>query len=523
MKENGVLRKKRYSDGALSNGIGLVYARIHKKMKSVPDVANLGQWLNSWIQPSGAIHGFHNHSVWGSNPYRYLDMTAGHSTFASPMIPALAKALVEVPDERGLALVRRLARFQCRAFQEDGQFAHVGFQVGEILKHGLIHNVVPDVSHSYTALLLKDRLDPELREEMDRAVRKNLETCDRMSGERPRTGEDGGVTSVSNQDYCRLWARLLHMKAFGHADWDELVRESLHYMIEHFHVPGVPDADSAGSLRVATEDRYLEPAEYYGLMITPLLLGYERYGDARFLAEARKLALHICRGSWTDDAGQRRFHRWYQKGGETWIRVREPMLIGGMGITLHGIQCLNAVSPDAELEGFLEACDRTYAHYQGPGGFFLAASGWSKEADIIPSSAWQSHDLLHLVHRHGVGEDFWERFFSGRDGMDVVLGGNVYWVEDDTHWMLKGYFTQEDADLVGRKDTSRFYREYAKWIDGATHPPDSFGSVKTPVFLKTDETIEHFGGSPELRILNGTALRYVGPYETLRESRKAGS
>ena len=27
------------------------------------DLAALGNWLYSWVQPDGAIHGFHNHSV----------------------------------------------------------------------------------------------------------------------------------------------------------------------------------------------------------------------------------------------------------------------------------------------------------------------------------------------------------------------------------------------------------------------------------------------------------------------------
>ena len=54
------------------------------------DLAALGNWLYSWVQPDGAIHGFHNHSVWGDNPIRWADYTSGHSTFAAPMLPALA-------------------------------------------------------------------------------------------------------------------------------------------------------------------------------------------------------------------------------------------------------------------------------------------------------------------------------------------------------------------------------------------------------------------------------------------------
>ena len=57
---------------------------------STPNVAALGNWLHSWVQPNGAIHGFHNHPVWGVNPYRLADFTAGHTTWASPFLAGLA-------------------------------------------------------------------------------------------------------------------------------------------------------------------------------------------------------------------------------------------------------------------------------------------------------------------------------------------------------------------------------------------------------------------------------------------------
>lgn len=483
----------------------------------LPDIPKLGQWLHSWVQPDGAIYGFHNHSVWGGNPYRFLDMTAGHSTFASPLIPALALALQEHPHSQGQSLVESLIEFQAGTFQPDDQFEHIGFQVGEILKSGLIHNVVPDVALTLAASILKETLDPTLLETVDLAVRRNLKACDQLHGDRPFMGKEGKGGSCCNQDYCRIWARLLHMEAFDHREWDERVRESLHFMIEHFHISGVPDRDSSGALRSAGELRFLEPAEYYGLMIHPLLLGYERYGEVRFLSEAKQLARHIVRGSWKDGMGHQRFHRMYQQDGGEWIRVREPMLIGGMGITLSSMQRLVSLEPEVELEDFLKAMDSTYAHYQSPGGFFLGATGWNKECDIIPSSAWQSHDLFHLVSRHGVGASFWEQFFTPSASPQIVLGTNCFWMEANAHWALYGYFTMEDADLIGRKDESRFYREYASWIRGANHAPEHFQPGNRPVFQKIDDAILHFEGREDLSLFNATSLAYRGPSQALHQ------
>ena len=117
------------------------------------NIAKLGNWLNSWVGVNGEIRGFHNHSVWGDNPYRYGDFTSGHSTFASPFIPALSYGYLKKQDNRVLELIKKLIKFQTNSFQENGFFAHIGFQVGEKLKHGLIHNVVPDVALSETVLI----------------------------------------------------------------------------------------------------------------------------------------------------------------------------------------------------------------------------------------------------------------------------------------------------------------------------------------------------------------------------------
>ena len=149
----------------------------------IPRLPELGRWLAGWVQPEGTIFGFHNHSVWGDNPFRYGDFTAGHSTFASPLLPALASALKQQPDERGAELLERLVRFQTSSFQPDGQFAHIGFQCGEMLKGGLIHNVVPCAALSTVA-----GISDLLRQEIDQAVRGVLAATDRLYGKGPGEG-----------------------------------------------------------------------------------------------------------------------------------------------------------------------------------------------------------------------------------------------------------------------------------------------------------------------------------------------
>jgi hypothetical protein len=452
-------------------------------MSAVPCTATLGRWLASWVQTDGAIHGFHNHSVWGDNPFRHGDFTAGHSTFASPLLIGLGQAVKQQPDSRGTELLERLVRFQTSAFQVDGQFAHIGFQCGEMLKQGLIHNVVPCAALSAVAGLVDVG-----RVEIDRAVRGVLAVMDRLHGPGP------SAHTCCNQEYCRLWARLLHMAAFDHREWHDSVAEGLDYMVNHFHVRGYPDAECVGTFRSPRDTSSLEPAEYYGLMIHPLLLGWQRYGNPRYRDEALAIARHCARSSWVDCQGQLRAHRlWTNLTGE-WRCHREPMLIGGFGLTLSGIHALLQVQPDDELAAFLAAMDATYAHYQHPAGFFLAATGWGSEQDIIPATAWQSHDFYHLVHRHGAGVAFWDTLFTPDPQVAVVCGQSMIWLEASPHWAVRGYHWADGLQLVGRKDRVRFGRDIPGWINSGREMPPEYLMPDEPKFLRDGDSIYHIGG-----------------------------
>lgn len=456
-----------------------------------PNVAALGNWIHSWVQPNGAIHGFHNHPVWGVNPYRLADFTAGHTTWSSPFLAGLAEAIAQRPDPRAKALLERLVHFQSTTFLPDGQYDHIGFNAGEICKRGLIHNAVPNLSLGLTALYARDWLSPKLLDQIRAAIIRNMEIGCLPYGKNGRP--DAGA--VANQDYARIWGKLLFTKAFDDKRWYDSTREDIEYMIKSFHIGGIPDADSAGTLRILGIKDILEPSEYYGLMICPLLLAAEIYGEERYLVEAGKMCRHVARSQWIDERGFTRCHRmWFYHAGR-WHLNKGPMLIGGMGDSLEGIQRYVRLRPDAELEAFLAACDRTYAGYQHPRGFLVSGTGWQSEIDVCPSTGWQSHDFRHLVHRHGIDANFWDAFFAPDQRTSVLLGDQCVWIEQNQHWVIGDYLWQPVFNLVGRKDAVRFGVDMPDWIEGGWHPPKDYKMPDRPVFIKTDDYIKLWTGS----------------------------
>jgi len=213
-----------------------------------PNVASLGNWIHSWVH---------------TNPYRIGDMTAGHTTWASPFLAGLAQAISQRPDARAQSLLERLIDFQSTSFHPDGQYSHIGFNVGEICQKGLIHNALPNCSLGLTALYGRDWLPSQFLEQIRSAMLRNLNVGCMQYGSEGRPDE----SAVCNQDYARIWAKLLFMLAFDDRPWLDEVREDIDHMIEHFHITGMPDDDSAGTLRVRGIKDILEPSEYYGLMI----------------------------------------------------------------------------------------------------------------------------------------------------------------------------------------------------------------------------------------------------------------
>ncbi|WP_320774341.1 hypothetical protein [Streptomyces sp. CRN 30] len=452
---------------------------------TAPDTAALAGWLRGWVTDAGAVNGFHNHSVWGTNPATFLDFTSGHTTFAGPALGAFAKALAARPDERGLDLLRRLLRYQSTEFQADGQYAHIGFQVGESATRGLIHNAVGSLGMLLALRHARHLLPADEVTAVLAAVRRNLDACEVYGGGRP--GPDG----TCNQEYARVWVKQLYTELADDKTYADQIPEDLAELVRLFHHRGVPDADSTGTFRTVrdrTEGGILEPAEYYGLMIVPLVLGHRAYGAPGLLEEARRLCRHVARSAWTDETGATRYHRyWYVKGERT-LKSDTPMLIAGMGLTLYGIHEVLAEGPDPELETFTEACLATYARYQTPAGYFASASGWHNEADIAPSTAWHAHDLLFLTARLGADEDFWDRVFASSGRQSVLVSDRAFWAESGVHWCVRSPLTAGDLFYYGRKDRSAFAREFFAWTDREPLP-EELRYPRVPEFFVADDGI----------------------------------
>ncbi|RAV20091.1 hypothetical protein [Paenibacillus contaminans] len=462
------------------------------------NIGALGNWLLSWVQEDGAINGFHNHSVWGSNPYRWADFTSGHSTWASLTIPALCLALKNRRDARLEDTVLRLLQFQTTRMMDDGQYAHIGFQMGETLKSGLIHNMLPNVALGLAAEYGENWLPAGTMERIRAAIVSTMNCCDVMY-------PFSSGSKISNQEYARLWAKLQYQKVFKEERWQPKLIEQLDCMIESFRIAGLPDALCEASYRYQGNASSTEPAEYYGLLIAPLVLAYEMFGHERYLQHAGGLCRHLARSSWYDGNGCRRIHRTWLFSGTQWKKINGPMLIAGMGTSLYGVLRYMQHRPDEELGRLLDDCDDTYERYQNPRGYFAAATGWQSEVDVVPSSAWHAHDLFYLLSRHGASGDIAEALFVPHAKMSVLLGDQCLWVEQGEHWAVTDYYWQQVFRLLGRKDAAVFGRDM-DWVGGERALPAAYGFAGLPNFLKTDEGIFLMPGATGLNEMNITSI-----------------
>ena len=457
----------------------------------LPDVAALTGWLRSWVGDEGQIRGFHNHSVWGTNPATFIDFTSGHQAFSAPALAGLATALARRPDERGTELWRAMMLFQARTTQADGQFQHIGFQVGESATSGLIHNMTGCIGLLEGIRVAGHLLCEDERVEILAAVRRNLDACRLYGGGRP--SPEGTV----NQEYARVWAKLRYTELSTDPVYAEELEEDLDALVRLAHLRGVPDEDCVATYRQPTDRAgggILEPAEYYGLMIVPLVLGARRFGRPDLRAEALGMARHLVRSAWQDSRGRTRYHRYWYVHEKFRRRTSTPMLIAGMGLSLYGIDELLLDGPDAELSGFVQACLATYAEYQSPAGFFASATGWHNEADVAPSTAWHAHDLLFLTRHLEPGDTFWDEVFTPRQRQAVLLSDRAIWAEHGERWCILSPQTAGDLSIFGRKDRDRFSRSFFVWTDKEPLPEDLV-YPEAPVFFVADEGIFRVDGS----------------------------
>lgn len=474
-----------------------------------PDVAELARWMHTWIGAEGQIRGFHNHSVWGTNPYTFQDFTSGHQAFSAPATAAFAEAIAQQPDERAIEVWRRMMLFQARTVQADGQYEHIGFQVGESATSGLIHNMVGNIGLLEGLRWAGEHLSSAERTDVLAAVRANLEACRVYGGGRPT------IEGTCNQEYARVWAKLRYAELSDDRAFDAEIEQDLDDLIRLCSVRGVPDDDCVGTYRVGTDRTIggiLEPAEYYGLMIVPLMIAARRYSRPDFAEEARGMCLHVARSAWRDERSLARYHRYWYVAGDVSHVSTTPMLIAGMGLTLRGIDEVLDDIDDDELREFRADILRTYAGYQTCGGFFASATGWHNEADVAPSTAWHAHDLMALVHTTALSDDFWDRVFTAPERRRVLMSDRAYWVEDAERWAILSPWTAGDLSIYGRKDRDVFGREYFAWTDKEQLPED-LRFPNAPVFFAADDGLFLIGPDQDLDVDVLGPLPYRGAIE----------
>lgn len=256
----------------------------------------------------------------------------------------------------------------------------------------------------------------------------------------------------------------------------------------------------------------MEPAEYYGLMIEPLVLAYQLTRDPVWASQARALALHVSRSAWQDDAGALRFHRLYARvpPAGRYRRVREPMLVAGMGLTLEAVRKVSVLARDEALATFVAECHATQALYQHPAGFFLSASGWGDEADVVPSTAWHSHDAWHLLNAYGVAMPSVRPAPAAPRApapLALLLGTSCFYGESGQNWMVGDYAHRDAYKLLGRKDRAFFGRDMG-WTGGPRQLPADFSFPQIPTILLADDRLVYMGLPPPggLMLINAAGL-----------------
>ncbi len=246
-------------------------------------------------------------------------------------------------------------------------------------------------------------------------------------------------------------------------------------------------------------------------MIEPLLLAYELTRDPTWAAQARALALHVSRSAWKDGTGALRFHRLYARvpPAGRYRRVREPMLVAGMGLTLEAVRKVATLARDAALAAFVAECHATLSLYQHPAGFFLSASGWGDEADVVPSTAWHSHDAWHLLNAYGVALPSVRAAPAPQATAPValLLGKSCFYGESGQNWMVGDYAHRDAYKLLGRKDRAVFGRDMA-WMGGPRQLPADFGFPQIPAILRADDRLVFMGPPPPggLLLINAAGL-----------------
>ncbi len=393
------------------------------------------RYLRTWQAPDGALHGVHTHPVWRIHPAVLEDHYTGYSAWGAPGLLGLADLAAHTRLPAVEAAGSDWVRYVLTTFLASERWDCCGAEFGRRFNDAAVDNFLQDLSLAYYARVAAHTLTAEDRARIGDRVRRNLESYLRAAG-RPEA-EGHLLVGTVNQDCAGLWAMGEWMQTFGaDARWRDLLLRGLHaHLREHF-VPGLPDAESGGMLRATTLPDYLEPAEYYGVILPAYLHGWRLSGDSVLLQAAVQLARHVMRHAWRDDRGCLRLHRTCDRVQGAWRVSQSPMLVAGGGLFLRALRELAAVTPLPEAAPFLAAMDGTLAHYQNDYGFIVAATEWHDDYDLLCGTVWEAHDLAYLGARVADAGAFQAALEAPAPDLGIVIGWHDLWVESARQWSL---------------------------------------------------------------------------------------
>ncbi len=394
------------------------------------------RYLQSWQAPDGALHGVHTHPVWRIHPAVLDDHYTGYSAWGAPGLIGVA----DLAETTRLSAVERMGRdwvgYILTTFMENRRWDCCGAELGRRYNDAPVDNFLQDAGLAYYARIAGHTLTDAQRAQIGDKVRRNLETYLEPSAN-PETQGHLLVGTV-NQDCAGMWAMGEWMQTYGEdRAWCDLLVRGLHAHLQAHLVMGLPDAGSGGFLRASTLPDYIEPAEYYGVILPAYIHGYRLSGDQTFLNAAVAMARHVIRNAWRDARGCLRLHRTCDRVKGVWRVSQSPMLVAGGGLFLRALRELVALTPMPEAGPFLADMEATLGFYQNDYGFITAATEWHDDYDLICGTAWETHDLAYL----GAGVTDQAAFKAALEApapdLGVIIGWHDLWMESATQWALK--------------------------------------------------------------------------------------
>lgn len=465
----------------------------------------LVRYLKTWQASNGALHGVHTHPVWRIHPAVLDNHYTGYSAWGAPGLLGLADLVGATGLPEVAAMGRDWVRYVLTTFMDNERWDCCGAEFGRCYNDAAVDNFLQDFSLCYYVRVAGDSLDGADKDRVRDLVRRNLETYLRTAG-RPESDGHLLVTTV-NQDCAGIRAMAEWMLAFGEDPaWRDLVLRGLHTHLREHLVNGLPDAESSGFLRASNLPDYIEPAEYYGIILPAFLLGYRMSGDQALLDAAVRSTRYVIRNAWRDDRGCLRLHRTCDRVKGAWLYTKAPMLVSGTGLVLRAVREATALTPLPEAEAFLAEMDATLAHYQNDYGFIVAATEWHDDYDLICGAVWEAHDLAYLGSRVTDVAAFQAALAEPAPDLGIVIGWHDLWMENATQWSLHRPWTY-GMSYSGHKHGMEAVIDAPDWSN-PTRPPVPF-RPEVRVRMVGDEMVIHAPGYPRLAVTSIYGKKWV--------------